>query len=211
MHCNGTEGSLTFTNDTAYGDSSPPTGKAGHTYITAAQSKFGGSSVFFSGDFANGQVLGWYWLPDPAETDYTVDLWIRPAAKAGYIFDKYGGCYFDAGVLKYRFYADGGDRALPFENPGAGKTIALNTWNHIAVTRSGLTVRTFLNGEVIGVYNGTTKYVLLSSVGYFNIGGTAFNQNLYSGYIDEFRVVLNKAMWTGNFTPPTQPYINPTN
>jgi hypothetical protein len=114
-------------------------------------------------------------------------------------------------VLNYQFSADGGNRVLSFENAGAGKTIALNTWNHIAVTRSGPTVRTFLNGEVISVYNGTTRFVMLSGVSYFNIGGTASSQNLYSGYIDEFRVVLNKAMWTSNFTPPTQPYPNPTN
>jgi hypothetical protein len=211
MHCNGTEGSISLTNDTAY-DFFAMTGKVGHTYITAAQSKFGGSSLFFSGNFANGQTLGTYWIPDAAETDYTVDLWIRPASKSsGQLFDKFGTCRWDAGVLKYEFTADGAGRTLLFENVAAGKVIPLNAWSHIAVTRSGLTVRCFLNGEVIGVYNGTTRFVMLSVVSYFNIGGSAFNQNLYSGYIDEFRVVLNGAMWTGNFTPPTQPYVNPTN
>jgi hypothetical protein len=205
MHCNGVEGSLTPTNDTAY-DFFAMTGKAGHTYITAAQSKFGGSSLFFSGNFANGQTLGTFYLPNAAETDYTVDFWMRPASTAGQLFDKFGTCSWVGGVLTYTFYADGASRALTF--PG----VALNAWNHIAVTRSGLTVRCFLNGVVVSSYTGTVKYVLLDgNTSAFNIGGGAFNQNLYSGYIDEFRVVLNKAMWTANFTPPTQPYPNPTN
>lgn len=212
MHCNGTEGSIALTNDTAY-NFFAMTGKVGHTYITAAQSRFGGSSLYFSGNFANGQTLGTFYLPNAAETDYTVDFWMRPASKSGgQLFDKYGRCFWNGGVLVYQFTADGTSRTLSFENAGAGKIIAVNTWNHIAVVRNGLTVRCFLNGEVISVYNGTTRYVVLdANTSAFNIGGSAYNQNLYSGYIDEFRVVLNGAMWTGNFTPPTQPYQNPTN
>ena len=33
-----------------------------------------------------------------------------------------------------------------------------------------------------------------------------YTSQLYTGYIDEVRISAGVALWTSNFTPPTQPY-----
>lgn len=211
MHCNGVNGSLELFNDTVYAADTITGTKAGHTFVSNAQSKFGGTSLYFSGDFTQGSTVSTFFLPNATTQDYTIDLWIWPISKSGALFDKYGSCFWSGSVLVYQFNADGALRTLSFENTLGGKTIPLNQWSHIAVTRSGLVTRCFLNGEIISSYTAVAKYGLFDgNTSRFQIGGRAFNTALWSGYLDEFRVMFNRADWTSNFTPPTQPYPNPT-
>ena len=70
-------------------------------------------------------------------------------------------------------------------------------WNHIAFTRSGTTLRIFKNGVQVA----TTT----SSVGNAS-GSLIFNSN--GNYVNDFRIVKGTALYTSNFTPPTQPLTN---
>jgi hypothetical protein len=80
------------------------------------------------------------------------------------------------------------------------------SWNHIAVTRSGNSVRMFVNGTQVGStyttsfsygINGTNIYGV--NIGYlFTTEGNALN-----GYIDDLRITKGYARYTGTFTPPT--------
>lgn len=207
MHCNGTNGSLTTTNDTFYYGDGFYGMKAGHTYISTAQSKFGGSSMYFSGDFANGSTLGINFLPDILTADFTIDLWIRPNTKSGFLWNKFGQCSFGGSGLQL-FVP--GISTIFFENVANGATITIGQWNHVAITREGVNTYTFCNGKLAYQYTHSTPYVLTdgsaSTIG-LGIGGYAYNTSLWSGYLDEFRVMINKADWTAEFTPPTQPYI----
>lgn len=82
----------------------------------------------------------------------------------------------------------------------------LSTWYHVAVTRSGTTVRLFVNGTQIG--SGTISGWTSQNV--LNIGRNPLTAYPYyfNGYISNFRIVNGIAVYTGNFTAPTGPLQN---
>lgn len=81
-------------------------------------------------------------------------------------------------------------------------TIPIRQWVHVAATRSGSTLRLFINGVNDGSVTQTRTY--LADVA--TIGGnvSATNQS-FDGYISNMRVVSGTALYTSNFTPPTAP------
>lgn len=92
-----------------------------------------------------------------------------------------------------------------------------NTWNHLAVTRSGSVFRMFLNGTLVASQTTTTSIAAPSSrelrVGSYNFfpGG----QRGFQGYIQDFRVYVGVAKYTTSFTPPDRiftgaNYVPPT-
>lgn len=94
-------------------------------------------------------------------------------------------------------------------------TFAKNTWNHVAVSRSGTTYYGFLNG-VLGYtettantpYNSTGRG--LTILGYIEntanswTGGGVSRQDI-AGHISNIRLVTGRALYTSNFTPPQSP------
>jgi hypothetical protein len=85
-------------------------------------------------------------------------------------------------------------------------TIALNTWNHIAVVRdvSTSTTRVYLNGteSSSGGKSDAKNYTGQSTL----IGTFSLVAGYYlTGYISNLRVVKGVAVYTGNFTVPTSP------
>ena len=77
----------------------------------------------------------------------------------------------------------------------------INTWNHIAVSRSGSSLKVFLNGiSVISLTNsvnfsrgGALIGTVTETIGAYGI----------NGYIDDLRVTKGVARYTANFVPPT--------
>jgi hypothetical protein len=82
--------------------------------------------------------------------------------------------------------------------------LSANTWYHIAVTRSGNTFRTFVNGVVEKTYTSSAAVFSDATIPY-NIGRTAYLSGTfyYNGYIDDLRVTKGYARYTTTFTPPT--------
>ena len=82
-------------------------------------------------------------------------------------------------------------------------TVTLNTWNHVAVSRSGTAMRLFLNGALNAtVTNGSALYDNTYPVG---IGGRSDATELFTGYISNARIVKGVAVYTSAFTPSTVP------
>jgi len=79
--------------------------------------------------------------------------------------------------------------------------LAMNTWYHIAVTRSGTTLRTFLNGVQVasGTYSTADTVSATCYVGSQGVG------QYHNGYISNARMVKGTALYTSNFTTPTSP------
>ena len=74
------------------------------------------------------------------------------------------------------------------------------TWHHIAVCRSGTSTKMFLDGTQVGsTYSDSTNY---SDSGRMRIGANKNEGNDLDGYMSNVRVV-NSALYTSNFTPPT--------
>lgn len=84
-------------------------------------------------------------------------------------------------------------------------SIVNNQWYHIAVVRDGSFIYTFLNG--VKVHNINFGSDSIADIGNMTVGSTSNAGYKFTGYIDEIRLIKGKAVWTDNFTPPTEPYI----
>jgi hypothetical protein len=79
----------------------------------------------------------------------------------------------------------------------------LNTWTHIAYTRSGTTGSLFINGILSGTSTDNANYNVNPTTSFI---GCRFNTaEFIQGYISNLRVVKGTALYTANFTPPTAP------
>ena len=140
--------------------------------------------------------------------DLTVECWIFQTATSSGTYrvligdDLYGG----AGGYTLYSYNDalnlwrGGTTAAEVIAPSG--TIPLNTWTHIAWTRSGSSNRLFINGTQVGAttsdstnYTGTSVFIGSSRLNTFN----------FTGYMSNVRIVKGTALYTSNFTPSTSP------
>jgi hypothetical protein len=90
-------------------------------------------------------------------------------------------------------------------NFSASASLNLNTWYHIAVSRSGTTFRLFLDGSLIG--STTSAVSILDTATPTRIGAGAYSGFEYylTGYISNVRIVKGTAVYTAAFTPPSAP------
>jgi hypothetical protein len=76
------------------------------------------------------------------------------------------------------------------------------TWYHIAVVRSGTSLKMFVNGTQIGTTKTCSESIPERGFWIGKQNNASYDLN---GQIDEFRI-SNTARWTGAFTPETSPY-----
>lgn len=217
IHADGTDGSTTITNSAAPGN---PVFAEGNAQIDTAQSKFGGSSIYFDGSGDYIQLSDHpYW--DCSAIDYTMECWVRLTgtqfSTASMLFDQIEvgsnptssyGLYLGGpnttsrNAIGFMYYY--GSTLGYFE--ATGLTIPFDTWHHVAASKSGSTVRLFLNGTLVGTHtllgtinNGTTSLTL---------GGRndASLQYYLTGWMDEIRITSGIARYTADFTPPTEAF-----
>lgn len=215
LHGNGTNGSTTITD-------SSPTPKTvtavGNAQISTAQSKFGGASLLFDG---NGDYLN---IPDSIDWnlpgDFTVEAWVYLTAYSASYLGAFGATivsqYFsNAGQgpdQGWQLRINGTASSYTTINVYTGRTdlnfattVSLNAWTHVAVTRSGSSIRAFVNGTQAGSTITNSDPFTESTTRQLWIGG--LNDPTYrfwlSGYIDDLRITKGVARYTTNFTPPT--------
>jgi hypothetical protein len=193
----------------------------GNAQISNAQSKFGGASIAFdgTGDYLtapNSSSL------DFGSGDFTVECWVYLAGLPALNGDnKRVACLVAYGtngtsVSGYQLVIDMTDNQLRFYNTTlstASFTWSLNTWYHVAYTRSGSANRLFVNGQSLTLATDTFA-PNESSTNTLRIGAERkyVNYNLdLNGYIDELRITKGVARYTTNFTPPTEPFPNGVN
>jgi hypothetical protein len=153
-----------------------------------------------------------------AFTDFTVEGWIYlTASTAGVQSVITKGA---SGIFQPYYFWISSARALNFSSSSTGAshdisngttlgTIALNTWYHIAASRSGSSLRLFLNGSLITTI--TNSSTLMNSTRTVGIGGRGDGTELFNGYISSVRLVKGTAVYTAAFTPPTAPVTNISN
>jgi hypothetical protein len=199
LHGNGADGSSNIS-DSARGHFVTVGGNA---QIDTAQSKFGGASILFDG---SGDYLALDGSSDFTfgTGDFTIDFWARWASVSGHsvIFGNGAG---------FRIYREGTSNHVIFDGGAAdvvGTTgLVINTWYHIAVTRSGTSVRLFIDGTQEG---STTTDSTNYSVGGALSPTIGIDPDLAShaqnGWMEDIRILKGTAAWTANFTPPAAPY-----
>ena len=166
-------------------------------------------SNYFNGG-ANYLVVAAASAIDLASSDFTIECWVFPLAQTNSVDSVFG--YGAFGTMLYRsgttWTWEVGNGSSNYFTITANFTA--NTWQHIALTRSGNIFTFWLNGVSQGT-NSTSGAVGTASRG-ITIGhnGTAAAQ-YFTGYISNFRLVKGTALYTANFTPPTAPLTAITN
>jgi len=176
----------------------------GNVQLSAAITKFGNASIYFdgSGDYLTVRTSP---LLDFGTGNFTVEFWWYPTTVAtdqGFLGGG-GGCYDFVWRTSTGFNL--GRVNVAFDNTFAFTAVA-NIWYHVAYSRSGTSLRVFVNGTQVGSTatnsisygtNGTTPV----------IGGSTTGDRLMTGYIDDLRITNGFARYTANFTPPTSAFI----
>jgi hypothetical protein len=170
----------------------------GNAQASTTQAKWGTTSMYFDG---TGDAL----LPPASKLlafntgDFTAEVWIYPIAWDSNMIVMQGGSN-GFGIQKYSSGSTGNIGVII--NGGWVITDATlpttGQWTHIAVTRSGSTLRFFVNGVVSGSTPTNTADI---SDGIKNIGGQA-GETFYYGYMDDLRITKGYARYTANFSVP---------
>ena len=165
--------------------------------ISTADPKFGTGELTLSG---NGD-----YLQTPANPafafgtgDFTVEGWAKPDNVGGnfglFTFD---GQLFLSIFVGSWFLGTAGSGGLAMGSVTSGVKV------HFAVTRSGTSLRLFVEGTQLGSTLTNTADLTSNQlfIGYYFAPRFGF-----IGTVDEFRVTKGIARYTANFTPPTAPF-----
>lgn len=186
----------------------------GDAVLSTVQKKFGNTGLVLDG--TNDDLV----VPSSTDFDFgtgnfTLDCWCRRTTTdsgSDTIFSRYlssnNQLFLDVNLGKFRFF---------FQNAGLGVTItgtttlAIDTWYHVAVVRTGSTWKLFVNGAQEGGDQTSTESVNNLTGQDFYIGGWG-GGSLYKfeGYLDEVRI-SDSARWTADFTVPSAEYSSDVN
>ena len=156
---------------------------------------------FGSGDFT---IEAWIKPTNAQQVDPAmVALWNFPDGRRSWgIFGNTGGSVITYNGSVRGVVSPDGQYATRTEIIG---TLTINSWNHVAFIRNGNTLNFFINGVSQGtasytgsVYNNASDGVMIGSM-----GDAADIRNKFDGNISNVRVVKGTALYTSNFTPPT--------
>jgi formylglycine-generating enzyme required for sulfatase activity len=81
-------------------------------------------------------------------------------------------------------------------------------WHHVAVSKSGSTLRMFVDGKIVATSTITTATIPNYPT---YIGGRLGTDYQFKGYLSNLRIVHNTALYTADFTPPSSPLTNISN
>jgi hypothetical protein len=168
-----------------------------------------GGSIYFDGsgdyiDLGNGHVT---------TGDFTIEFWARSTTQVGDYWVDLNG------TNRLSLFYDNGDQGSgpdqsfnAYDTNYRGSAGSLPkiaaSWNHVAWVRSGGTITHYVNG--------VSKYSWSNSLDYTNanirIGSDSRGFGIYvNGNMSDFRIVNGTAVYTSNFTPPTEPLTDITN
>ena len=102
-----------------------------------------------------------------------------------------------SGNLCFYYYNTGGGLGNVIGGP-----IPLGQWQHMAIVKSGSTIRIFQDGILTGIdaVNGTIR----PGTNPLLIGGQCVGQDM-DGKVSNVRITLGQALYTSSFRPPTEP------
>ena len=208
------DGSDTATSTSDESDNSHTITFAGTAQLDTAQKKFGTASLLLDGDSDYIQVAD-HDSFDFGAGDFTAECWIRFAALGNNtIFSHWANgtassmsyylTYFNSsGLLRLGYYLGSNLDASYSWSPSTG------TWYHIALERSGTTIKVYIDGTSVISASASTTALRDSEdpfrVGVFNDGSTGSTtlEWYFNGHIDDLRITKGIARYGTNFTPPT--------
>lgn len=183
------------------------------SYVSTAQRKFGGSSLFLVGDSIYfGDSTDWAF----GSGHFTVEAWIYPTGFSTYQFIV---CQFGpggAGTLGWSLYVFADSVGWNVSTTGADNlqdmlsaaaTVTVNQWQHVAVDYDGSKYRLYVNGVMVA--SSTTARNIYHPAQNLAIGSNS-NKSAwqFNGYIDEVRVTKGVARYASDsgFSVPTSAF-----
>lgn len=222
LHGDGTNGSLVFA------DTSPAPKvitQFGTARISAAQSKFGGASMFFPGDATSYLTTPWHPHFDLGTGNFTLEAWVMiptgvslvdnqfsilcagrqdtSAEGGGWDFHVYNSSIMQIGLEKV--LTNGTTVSFVWNTAAA---MQANRWYHVSVCRYNGATTGFVDGVSLGTndtFNGIALPVPNSHSILIGTGGSVGTIGFWpcSGYIEDLRVT-RAARYIYPFTPPTE-------
>jgi hypothetical protein len=136
--------------------------------------------------------------------DFTAEGWIYPITNPGDGGGIFGGASGSSNPLLIAYNNSTGSwgfgRNFIAWDHSFSQAPILNSWQHLAVSRSGTTLRLF--------FNGVLKTTATTSQAYSMSGGGTQGFNGTTGYVTGYIagvLVTNTALYTASFTPSTSP------
>ena len=186
---------------------------AGDAQVDTAQFKYATGSVIFDG---TGDYLS---LDDHADWymgtgDWTIDFWIRPttlAANMGFFqqrVDNDNEVYFEYlttsnGVLRLVIRDSASTTCTTYCSAQNGN-LTINTWHHVAITAKDGVVRITVDGVTQPMLSPSPLLAWPDLAAAFEIGraiNLSGTTEMFTGWIDEFRVSKGIARFSGSFAP----------
>ena len=140
--------------------------------------------------------------------DFTIEFWYNPDDHTS----------FWEALLSKRYATTGGWRVYKDDSNGylkwyrsttnsittSSAVLYNHTWTHIAVVKSGSTMKIYANGIEKGSASDTYDYTT-STAGEIEFGAGSVTSELPGeGHFADLRIVVGTAVYTGEFTPPSQ-------
>ena len=165
----------------------------------------GGGSAYFDG------TTDYLTLPSNANlvmgtSDFTVEFWVRFTSVGAFrrlVTTTTGAINATSLVIRL----NSSNKLYAFEGSVdivGTTTITTDTWYHVAVTRTGGTMRLYVNGNLDGSVTGATTNIteyIQTIGGYYNTTG-----EMHYGYLSNVRIKKGVASYTGStLTVPTSP------
>ena len=176
-------------------------------------------SAYFDGtgdqlSYANNPAFAFF------TSNFTVEYWMYPLSASAQSVMNYSNGQTTSSNFAWEMYQANGttiqftildsDGASGYTASSTG--LLINRWNHIAAVRNGNTMSLYVNGVVGGtVATVTGVSVFNKASATLKVSGYNNATTMYTGYIEDMRIVKGTAVYTANFDPPTQPLTAVTN
>jgi hypothetical protein len=212
MHMDGAEGSQSFGDSSSKALSITP---MGNVATSQSRSQFGGSSAYFDGAGSYLQVNRTSHLA-VGSRDFTIEVWANPTQLgvndlAAVIDTRMNGgttglmLWLNSSSGKWVAYSSANSNSQQFVMESLN-VASLNSWSHLALSRTGNTFRFFVNGEIQDTQDWAFDFTQDSEAR--ALIGTAADspggmRNFY-GYIDEVQITVGQGLYTSNFTPASE-------
>jgi hypothetical protein len=168
-----------------------------------------GGSIFFDGgyDYHDQQINA------IGTSDFTLEFWayhtVDQSGEDG-IFNlgsAYGAGGAQTAGLFFAMFSNaycamaGSAANTDVVNTYSSGDIPIGSWYHIAICRSSGTTTLYYNGTAIRTASDSVNYTNT----YLRIGSYYSTNYGLQGYVSDFRIVRGTAVYTSDFTPPTEP------
>lgn len=217
LHCDGTNGSTTFTDSSKYNHTMTALANAD---ISTATPKWGTGAMDLDGDADRVQTL----IPMIGTQDFTIEAWVRP--RSGGLGDIYGRLFqlgnnaADGGLYIVHRDSSNPMRLLPqvydsgYQNifspaspvAPAGE-LPNDTWTHFALQRRGVEWSAYVNG-IREQFTDTPPTGAESITRLFlTIGDNSTGTESLNALLDDIRITLGVARYSGpTIAVPTAPF-----